>query len=281
MWPTLDIKQYRDWQFQLYHRAMTVFPIDLGRARRTPRATQIYWAIREAIEAGRLASSARQPSCRNPAASRGLSSAGGAGASRNERRQLKGSERCQRRPNRSSASARICTCTPQSALNTPPTVSTRTLACLPPEDRELCRRWKEWGGAQVKKYVSDIDPEDADHPTIYGLRGTGILDRAEQGYEVDQIANDIGMSRQNVERYMCFRDQMKVGADGQKRLRPGATAKSRTRPRTMSQLYDRCSWLGLQNSWLRLQNFRKSAVISATSVGNGVTVAQQTLTLFV
>jgi hypothetical protein len=25
----------------------------------------------------------------------------------------------------------------------------------------------------------------------YGLRGTGILARAEQGYEVDQIANDI------------------------------------------------------------------------------------------
>jgi hypothetical protein len=40
-----------------------------------------------------------------------------------------------------------------------------------------------------------------------------------QGYEVDQIANDIGMSRQNVEHYMRFRDQMKVGADGQKRLR--------------------------------------------------------------
>ena len=52
-----------------------------------------------------------------------------------------------------------------------------------------------------------------------GLRGTGILARAEEGYEVDQIANDIGMSRQNVEHYMRFRDQMKVGADGQKRLR--------------------------------------------------------------
>jgi hypothetical protein len=25
--------------------------------------------------------------------------------------------------------------------------------------------------------------------------------------------------RQNVEHYMCFRDQVKVGADGQKRLR--------------------------------------------------------------
>jgi predicted transcriptional regulator len=45
------------------------------------------------------------------------------------------------------------------------------------------------------------------------------LARAEQGYDVDQIANDIGMSRQNVDHYMRFRDQMKVGADGQKQLR--------------------------------------------------------------
>lgn len=87
------------------------------------------------------------------------------------------------------------------------------------EGRVLCRRWKEWVGFQVKKYDWDIDPDDADHPTIHGLRGTGILARAEQGYEVDQIANDIGMSRQNVEHYMRFRDQMQVGADGQKRLR--------------------------------------------------------------
>jgi integrase len=88
-----------------------------------------------------------------------------------------------------------------------------------PEGRELCRRWKEWVAAQVKKYEWDIDPEDADHPTIHGLRGTGILARAEQGYEVDQIANDIGMSRQNVDHYMRFRDQMKVATDGQRRLR--------------------------------------------------------------
>jgi hypothetical protein len=62
-------------------------------------------------------------------------------------------------------------------------------------------------------------PDDADHPTIHGLRGTGILARAEHGYDVDQIANDIGMSRQNLDHYMRFRDPMKVGADGQKRLR--------------------------------------------------------------
>jgi hypothetical protein len=51
------------------------------------------------------------------------------------------------------------------------------------------------------------------------LRGTGILARAEQGFDVDQIANDIGMSRHNVEHYIRLRDQMKVGADGQTRLR--------------------------------------------------------------
>lgn len=86
------------------------------------------------------------------------------------------------------------------------------------EGKEICRLWKEWVTAQVKKYEWDIDPEDADHPTIHGLRGTGILARAEQGYDVDQIANDIGMTRQNVAHYMRFRDQMKVAADGRKRL---------------------------------------------------------------
>jgi hypothetical protein len=87
------------------------------------------------------------------------------------------------------------------------------------EGRALCRRWKEWVAVQVKKYQWDIEADDANHPTIHGLRGTGILARAEQGYDVDQIANDIGMSRQNVLHYMRFKDQMKVGAEGQKRLR--------------------------------------------------------------
>jgi hypothetical protein len=43
--------------------------------------------------------------------------------------------------------------------------------------------------------------------------------RAERGYEVDQIANDIGMSRQNIEHCMRFKDRMNVGADDQKRRR--------------------------------------------------------------
>lgn len=73
--------------------------------------------------------------------------------------------------------------------------------------------------SRLRKCEWDIDPDDADRPTIHGLRGTGILARAEQGYEVDQIANDIGMPRQNVEHDMRFRDQMQAGIDGQKRLR--------------------------------------------------------------
>jgi GntR family transcriptional regulator / MocR family aminotransferase len=52
---------------------MTALPIDLDRARRTPLATQIYSAIREAIETGRLASGARLPSWRDMAAQLGVS----------------------------------------------------------------------------------------------------------------------------------------------------------------------------------------------------------------
>lgn len=89
---------------------------------------------------------------------------------------------------------------------------------LTPKGRELCRRWQEWIAQQVRRYDWDIKPEDATNPTIHGLRGTGILARFEVGYEVDQIGNDIGMSRQMVQHYMRFRDQMQVGAGGQARL---------------------------------------------------------------
>ena len=52
---------------------MAVLPIHLDRARRTPLAAQIYRAIREAIETGRLASGARLPSWRDLAAQLGVS----------------------------------------------------------------------------------------------------------------------------------------------------------------------------------------------------------------
>lgn len=83
----------------------------------------------------------------------------------------------------------------------------------------VCERWKAWVGEMVRKYEWEIDPEEADYPTIHGLRGAGILIRRAAGHDIDQIANDIGMSRQMVERYMRFLDQMEVAAAGQARLR--------------------------------------------------------------
>src|SRR5258707_5521355 len=69
----LVIKQSQDCRFWLYHRAMAVLPIQLDRARRTPLATQIYSAIRDGIENGRLASGARLPSWQDLAAQLGVS----------------------------------------------------------------------------------------------------------------------------------------------------------------------------------------------------------------
>src|SRR5215471_10740867 len=66
-------KQYQDCRIWLYHRAMAALPIQLDRARRTPLAAQIYSAIREGIENGRLASGARLPSWQDLAAQLGVS----------------------------------------------------------------------------------------------------------------------------------------------------------------------------------------------------------------
>ena len=84
---------------------------------------------------------------------------------------------------------------------------------------EICRRWKIWIADQIKKYDWEIDPLDATHPTIHGLRGTGILARYELGSEVGQISIEIGMSPQMVQHYMRFKDQMEVAAAGQARLK--------------------------------------------------------------
>jgi GntR family transcriptional regulator/MocR family aminotransferase len=73
MRPARALKQYRDWHFWLYHRAMAALPIHLDRAKRVPLAAQIYGAFREAIETGRLASDARLPSWRDLAAQLGVS----------------------------------------------------------------------------------------------------------------------------------------------------------------------------------------------------------------
>lgn len=87
------------------------------------------------------------------------------------------------------------------------------------EGQELRRLWQEWLTLQVRKYDWEIDPEDYTQPTIHGLRGTGILVRFAAGYDVEQISNDIGMSRQMVTHYMRFKDQMQVAADGRARLK--------------------------------------------------------------
>jgi hypothetical protein len=88
-----------------------------------------------------------------------------------------------------------------------------------PEGKELSSLWQKWVSDQARKYEWDIDAENAASPTIHGLRGTGILLRYSLGYEVDQIANDIGMSRPMVERYMRFKDQKEVAASGSTRPR--------------------------------------------------------------
>src|ERR1041385_3582478 len=52
---------------------MTTFPFKLDRSKRTPLAAQIYLAVRDGIESGRLASGARLPSWQDLAAQLGVS----------------------------------------------------------------------------------------------------------------------------------------------------------------------------------------------------------------
>ena len=54
--------------------------------------------------------------------------------------------------------------------------------------------------------------------TRHGSSGI-ILLRVAAGYDTDQIANDIGMSRPMVDHYMRFKDQMEVATAGRERLR--------------------------------------------------------------
>jgi len=84
---------------------------------------------------------------------------------------------------------------------------------------ELCRQWRVWLAEMKRRYEWDIDPDDVRGPTIHGLRGTGILARFAEGFDAGQIANDIGATRQTVDHYMRFRDQMDVAAAGRARLR--------------------------------------------------------------
>jgi hypothetical protein len=86
----------------------------------------------------------------------------------------------------------------------------------------LCKKWQEWVGEQARKYQWDMDEEDWKHPTIHGLRGTGILLRRGRGCNNEQISNDIGMSMPIVERYMRFKDQVAVAEAGRFKLIGGS-----------------------------------------------------------
>lgn len=88
-----------------------------------------------------------------------------------------------------------------------------------PAGKDLAKRWREWLKEKVAQYEWEIEPDDQRGPTIHGLRGSGILLRLAAGYDRDQIANDVGMSRPMVDHYMRFKDQLEVAAAGPKRLR--------------------------------------------------------------
>ena len=80
-------------------------------------------------------------------------------------------------------------------------------------------QWRTWLGEMRRRYQWDADPDSARGPTIHGLRGTGILARFAEGFDAGQIANGIGATRQTVDHYMRFKDQMDVAAAGRERLR--------------------------------------------------------------
>lgn len=110
--------------------------------------------------------------------------------------------------------------TPRGAAYTTTSLRARWNRWLATEAGEaLCLRWREWVAEQVTRFSWEIDPEDVRAPTLHGLRGTAVVLRLTRGESVDQISNDIGMSRQMVARYARFRDQVEVAEAGQARLR--------------------------------------------------------------
>lgn len=109
---------------------------------------------------------------------------------------------------------------PRGAAYNPESLRSRWGRWLDTEDgKVLCERWRAWLAECVARYDWEIDPEDVRGPTIHGLRGSGILLRVSSGYDTDQIANDIGMSRPMVDHYLRFKDQMEVAVGGRERLR--------------------------------------------------------------
>jgi integrase len=108
---------------------------------------------------------------------------------------------------------------PRGAAYTPTSLRARWNRWLRTEKgRAIRAKWKDRLKRQIARYEWEIDPEDINGPTIHGLRGTVVLVRWSEGYDVDQISNDVGMSRQTVQHYMRFKDQMDIAAAGQNRL---------------------------------------------------------------
>jgi hypothetical protein len=108
---------------------------------------------------------------------------------------------------------------PKGAPHTKTSMRARYNRWLKTEDwKLLCKKWQEWVGQQARKYQWDMDEEDWKHPTIHGLRGTGILLRRGRGCNNEQISNDIGMSIPIVGRYMRFKDEVAAAEAG--RLEP-------------------------------------------------------------
>jgi hypothetical protein len=98
----------------------------------------------------------------------------------------------------------------------------------------LCTRWRVWIAQQVARYEWEIDAATVKGPTIHGPRGTGVLGRWTKGFNVNQIANDVGMSRQTDEYYMRFKDRRASLSTGG----PGSSlSQSGTRPQFLTALY--------------------------------------------
>lgn len=109
---------------------------------------------------------------------------------------------------------------PRGAPYTPDSLRARWGRWLATADGNgLAKRWRAWLTEKVAQYEWEVEPEEARGPAIHGLRGSGILLRLAAGYDRDQIANDVGMSRPMVDHYMRFKDQLEVAADGPARLR--------------------------------------------------------------
>lgn len=106
----------------------------------------------------------------------------------------------------------------------------------------------------LRALTADIEPDDADHPTIHGLRGTGIRRAPSKPTRSTRSPTTSACpgrtsSTTCASRIRCrSRSKCKSGFGWSRR---------RTRPRTLGRLYHRCQTPDLENSLAILENFRK------------------------